>query len=137
MSDAEGLNRTLAGLLSELEDEEVRLANRQSELSKELQGVEGELERIAAVKRAIHGGGAPPARKRTGQNYPSERRKRSEEFVKALDNGATFGGRELAEYLGTDGRGVGPLVAGLERRGVIVRVEGETSPTGHRVYRRA
>lgn len=146
MADHEttGLNRTFAGLLSDLEDEEVRLAGEQSRLSKELQEVEGELERIAAVKRAIHGGASPQAPKRAPRPYTRTDRERAQgrheqamAFVSALDNGATFDARALSEHLGTDGRGVGPLVGRMVREGVIEIVEGEESSTGHRVYRRA
>lgn len=131
----EGLNRTFAGLLSDLEDEEVRLTGRQSELSKELREVEAELDRIAAVKRAIHGKTPPTSRPPKAKGRA--RGQLADEFVAGLASGGTFTARELADHLDADGRGVGPIVSRLVREGTITVVEGEESSTGYRVYRRA
>lgn len=134
----EPLERRLAGVLSELEDAEVELTNKEHKIAKQLQEIQGELDRLRSVKAAILG--KPPSSAARPYTRSRSQRKESKEkidaFVSALSNGQKFSARDLSETIDTDMRGVGPILAGMVRRGEVTEAEGE-SDTGHKLYQRA
>jgi hypothetical protein len=135
MDDA--VDRRLAGVLSELEDVAVDLTNKETKLAKELQEVQAELDKIHRVRAAIMG--RPDAKPRPTRTRSDTRANRDKvtAFVAALSNGAKFSARDLAEAIDVDLRGVGPILAGMVRRGDVTHVEGELTDTGHKLYQRA
>jgi len=134
----EQLERRLAGILSELEDAEVALTHRQSELAKELAGVDAELEKLQAVKAAIHGKPAPvssASRVRNPRSKTEENRAKVQAYVAGLDNGRSFAARELADAIDVTYQGIGPILSGMVRRGEIVEAD-EATEQGHKLYRK-
>lgn len=116
------VGRTFAAMLGELEDVATALTQRQSELARELSDVEAELHRVEAVRAAMASGGTAKA-KRTGP--PSAGYKPAPEVVEkmertltwARERGEEFTGNDAAEFLGVNPQGVGPMLAGMARRG--------------------
>lgn len=131
----ESLERRLAGVLSELEDAEVDLTNKEARLAKDLAEVQDELERLQQVKAVIHRKPKPAL----WGSESAQRRERIEKvkaWIAALDNGRTFTGRELAESVdGVTTQGIGPVLAGLMRHGVVT--ETGTNKAGRKTYQRA
>ena len=132
----ESLDRRLAGVLSELEDVEVALTQRESKLAKELADVHAELDRIHAVKAAIHG---KPAKRDKGPSEATQRRERVasiEAWIAGLDNGQTFSGRDVVDAVdGITAQGIGPVLAGLARNDYIKEVG--VNDDGRKTYQRA
>lgn len=134
----EPLERRLAGVLSELEDAEVELTNKEHKLAKELRDTQGELERLQSVKAAILGKPTPTTARQPFAGVQAKTKQNREKvtaFVAGLSNGATFSARDLAGAIDADLRGVGPILAGMVRRGDVRQAEGE-SDTGHKLYTR-
>lgn len=124
MSD---LGETLAGLLGGLDDHEMRLLSRQTELTEELRSVEEELGRITAVREAALGKpkAKPKAKRASGASgyTPSAETIERRERILAFLNGDPQKGGDIAEHLGVNAQGVGPILAGMVRAGSIDRLE--------------
>jgi hypothetical protein len=132
------LNRRFAGMLSELEDAEVALTTRQSELARELADVNTELDRLAKVKKVMLG--EPAGRAKRAGTTPRVTEKTKENRRKALawlaehTNGANFIAKDMAVAIGVPPQGLGPILVGLETRG-FVEITG-TNEEGRKRYRR-
>lgn len=133
---ASEVEAAFAGILSELEDVATKLTTREAELARELADVQAELHRIESVRAAMVG---EPRRgrergrtgSRSGGYKPS---KEAQAKIKRVQGFAAereeFAGSEVAELLGVNSQGVGPLLAGMVRRGELtVRTD-----AGRRVY---
>jgi|1185.fasta_scaffold01888_4 hypothetical protein len=141
MSDTTDLERRFAVMLAELEDEATRLVQRHAALLREAGEVETELQRVEGVRSAILG---KPPRRKSATAAPSstatvrERDKAaSNERVAniknyARANGGKFIGREAADHIGMAFQGIGPVLAGMVRRGEATVEEPEDG--GPRVY---
>lgn len=139
------LQRRLAGMLSELEDAEVALTAEQSDLSKRLAIVNGELDRIAKVKRTVLGEDRPRGRPRS-TSAPGERptprvtaktrenRRLVLEWLAQSADGQHFTAKDAARGTGIPPQGLGPILVGLETRR-LVQVVGQTEE-GRKRYRR-
>lgn len=133
MSDSE-VSRTFAGMLGELEDVATGLAQRQAALARELADVEDELRRVEAVRAAMTG--KPRRVPVSGTPRKAQRSARQDDRVKkitawARERGEEFRGQDAAPVVGMEPRGVGPILAGMARRGELnVREDGR----GHRFY---
>lgn len=147
------LDRAFAVMLGELEDAETELTKRQSELAKELDGVSAELDRLANVKAAMLG--KPVRRKARAARTEGEpveprgakataaatRAERNRERVMAYARehvGEEWVTTELAETLGVLPQSLGPVLAGLQRRGLVrvvrERERGDGSGNARPVY---
>jgi hypothetical protein len=137
MSDTTDLERRFAVMLAELEDEATRLTQRHSALLREAGEVESELQRVEGVRSAILG--KPPRRKaptaapsstatvrERDKVASSERVAKIRDFARA--NGGKFTGREAADHIGMAFQGVGPVLAGMVRRGEATMEEPEDGP---------
>lgn len=121
------LSRRLAGMLSELEDAEVALTAEQADLSRRLATVNAELDRLAKVKRTILGEPAKKASTRrpagtapTSSPKTTENRRKVVEWIDGRQNGGgPFTGGDVARGIGVDSRGLGPILKGLEVRGIL------------------
>lgn len=126
--DNDVVGRTFAGMLGELEDVATTLTNRQAALARELADVEAELHRVEAVRAAM--AGAPLRRKATAKRSGSMTKDVRERVDKTLawarEREGEFTGSDVAEFLGTEVQGVGPMLAGMARREELsVRTEGK------------
>lgn len=121
----EEVSRTFAGMLGDLEDMATELIERQSALARELDGVSAELERVEAVRAAMMG---KPAKKPVRRAYGSgatyklsdeakERVERIKAWAKDRDG---FRGGEAASVLDVPPQRVGPILAGMVRRGELI-----------------
>lgn len=123
-------DRTFAVMLGEVEDLYTRLTVRAGELTKEHNEVQAELERVEVVRAAMLGK-AKPARKgggaRPGVANANDKSKAIAEWARERGD---FTGKDAAEFLGIKTQGVGPVLAGMVRRGeATVREE-----DGSRIY---
>jgi hypothetical protein len=140
--EGSSLDRTFAGMLAELEDEATRLTQKHDALVREADAVAGELERVEAVRAAMLGKPKPARRGRPKAapatpadpiNQDAARRERLEavrEFARSV--GGTFTGKDAADALGLPYQGLGPMLAGMVRRGEAT-VTGPNQD-GQRVY---
>jgi hypothetical protein len=133
-SDGPQLSRVFAPMLSELEDHATRLTTRQAELARELAAVDEELARVESVRAAMVG-----KNPRRPSSTAREARKGSKKTARveaittwARERGGEFTGIEVAEVLGMTHQGIGPILAGMARRGELT-VRDDTA-TGRRVY---
>lgn len=140
------LDRTLAGMLAELEDEATRLTRRHDALVREADEVAGELERVEVVRAAMLGKPKPAKRGRpkaapatettTRGARPDIEHQRHERVRKIIEyakaNGNAFTGRDAAEAIGMPYQGIGPVLAGMVRRGEATVAEPDDD--GPRVY---
>lgn len=131
------IDRKFAVMLAELEDTATELTARLSKLHKDAEAVEAELQRVEGVRTAMLG---RPARRKPASAKPSTTRERKnsaasgrveriKEYARA--NGGTFTGRAVAEEIGMAFQGVGPVLAGMVRRGEATVEEPDDGP---RVY---
>lgn len=140
MTDTSNLERAFAGMLAELEDEATRLTKRHDALLKEAAEVESELQRVEGVRSAILG--KPPRRNKPGPKPSAtttvrerdsaavaERVQRVKDYARA--NGGKMTGRAAADSMGVPFQGMGPLLAGMVRRGEMTV---EAPEDGPRVY---
>lgn len=123
-----GLDRTFAPMLSELEDAEVKLVAEHARAVAEVRRLDAELGRIAKVK-AVMLGDAKPKRDRSGRDRSGEdkgkaarNRERVMEYVRTLEPGRHFVASDLAKALDMPNQGMGPILAGVERHGLIEMV---------------
>jgi hypothetical protein len=129
------LRRTLAGMLSELEDVATRLTARQSNLAKELADVDRDLENVEKARVALSGGTSKPRSERSRIPPEQSRRLQAERLEKMRTwvgerGGGEFYSHEAAEILDVEPMRMGPIMAGFLRRGeVTMREDG-----GRRVY---
>jgi hypothetical protein len=107
--------RTFAGFLSELEDVATRLTMRQSELAGQLAEVEAELARIDAARTAMAKQPGRPGRRAERQATTGARARAIAKW--ARERGGEFTAREAANAAGTTPNRVGPVLAGMLRRG--------------------
>lgn len=123
---ASEVSRTFAGFLSELEDVATRLTVRQAELASELAAVEAELSRIETARATL-------ADKRP-RNRPGSDRRRNQTAsdrvrriaAYAREQGGVFTARGAADALGITTHSVGPVLAGMVKRGeATVREDGD------------
>jgi hypothetical protein len=140
MSTTSDIDRKFAVMLAELEDTATELTARLSTLHKEAEAVEAELQRVEGVRTAMLG---RPARRKPGpkpstkpgttrerkSTAAADRVERIREYARA--NGGTFTGREVADEIGMAFQGVGPVLAGMVRRGEATVEEPDEGP---RVY---
>jgi cell pole-organizing protein PopZ len=128
------VSRTFAGMLSELEDVATRLTVRQAALAKELAEVDEELRRIEAVRAAMTGRNAyrPSSASREGRKRASQAARVEKITEWARERGGEFTGREAAQVLGMSHQGVGPIMAGMVRRGEATARDDTAS--GQRFY---
>jgi hypothetical protein len=134
------LDRTFAGMLAELEDEATRLTQRHDALLRQADEVAAELERVEAVRAAMVGKPKPARRgrpKAAPAAAPTTKGIQGQERVRritayARDHGGTFTGRDAAEAIGVPYQGIGPVLAGMVRRGEVTVAEPEGD--GPRVY---
>lgn len=126
------LDRTFAVMLAELEDAETALTQRQAALARQLDDVSSELDRLANVKAAMLG--KPTKKVRTTRAEPSKAgptTPAAQEKVRAIiglareRDGEPFTGAQAAERLGINAQGVGPVLAGMVRRGELAREDHE------------
>lgn len=139
MSTTSEIDRKFAVMLAELEDTATELTARLSKLHKEAEAVEAELQRVEGVRTAMLG---RPTRRKPGpkptttpgtrerkSTAAADRVERIKEYARA--NGGTFTGRAAAEEIGMAFQGVGPVLAGMVRRGEATVEESDEGP---RVY---
>lgn len=124
MTGNDEVSRTFAGMLGELEDVATALAQRQSALAKELDEVTAELERVETVRAAMTGKPAKkPARRAygsgTGYKLPEEAKERVEKIKAWARDRGEFQGGEAAEVADLSPQRVGPILAGMVRRGEL------------------
>jgi predicted HTH transcriptional regulator len=95
------------------------------------------LERVQAVKAAIHGKPKKPRGARPSEAAGrSERIASAEAWVASVDNGRTFSGRELANDIeGVSAQGIAPVMLNLVKRGIVKEVG--TNEDGRKTYQRA
>jgi hypothetical protein len=130
----EGVSATFAGMLSELEDVATRLTVRHAELARQLADVEAELRKVEKVRAAM--ADKSPARTvRSGSGTKKDREHAKARVATVIRyakaNGGSFTAAQAAEAIGTEPRGVGPILAGMVRRGeVTVREDAD----GRRIY---
>lgn len=121
------LSHTFAGMLGDLEQAETQLLTRQSELAKQLQAVERELDRIANVRAAMMGQPlrvAKRGRTTTGGPHPYKQPSATAHAVAQIlehlkANGGMITGREAADLVNRPPQGVGPMLTGMVRRGEL------------------
>jgi hypothetical protein len=124
MSEEPQLSHVFAGMLGELEDAETKLVTRQAELARELADVEGELAKLAAVREAMMG---KPVRKKAASAGAKD--KAAAIAAWATDKG-TFTAGQAADALEIKRQGIGPVLAGMIRRGEAT----VDDSNGERVY---
>lgn len=129
--------RRFAPMLSELEDAATELTQRQSELARELSEVETELEKIEHVRSIMVGGNrsTPKGRGRSTAARTRDRERTNRRVERILEwaeaRGGEFQGGDVAEFLDVNVQAVGPILAGMVRRGeATVREDGHA----HRHY---
>lgn len=147
-----GLDRTFAPMLSELEDAEVKLTAEHAKAVAEVRRIDAELQRLATVKRVMLGepkpkrtrGRATTEAKRVsdspeGRAQATANRERVMEWVRTLDNGRHFIAKDVARALSMNVQGLGPILNGLERHGLVeaVGMEGHPPRKRYRVVREA
>jgi hypothetical protein len=135
------IDRKFAVMLAELEDTATELTTRLSKLHKEAEVVEAELQRVEGVRTAMLG---KPARRRSpttaapsstatvrerDKEASADRVEKIKDYARA--NGGTFTGRAAADHIGMAFQGVGPVLAGMVRRGEATVEEPDEGP---RVY---
>jgi hypothetical protein len=128
------LDRTFDVMLAELEDAATTLTNRQAELAREMADVDAELERVEAVRAAMVGQRKPARRRPATSPSTSHARTPAHERVERIlawarerTNGEReFVGADVADMLGVGTQGVGPVLAGMHRRGELERREDDT-----------
>lgn len=130
-------------MLAELEDEYTRLAGEHDRLIQEAERVAVELERVEAVRAAMMGKPKPsprraakgaPTSKGTREEAAAQSRERVERIrAFARANGGSFTGRQAADAIGMAFQGVGPVLAGMVRRGEATVAEAEQEG-GPRIY---
>jgi hypothetical protein len=134
------VDRKFAVMLADLEDTATELTARLSTLHKEAEAVEAELQRVEGVRTAMLG---RPVRRKAATASPTStatvrardkeaaanRVERIKEYARA--NGGTFTGRAAADHIGMAFQGVGPVLAGMVRRGEATV---EAPDEGPRVY---
>lgn len=131
------LGRTLAPMLAELEDEHTRLVNRQQEVARQLADIDAQIERIETIRAAMVGHRKPSAPRRKPSSTEGRKQTASARRVeRVLDwvrtrtaNGEPeFKGADMAEFLEVNVQGVGPILAGMVRRGELtVREDGHAN----------
>jgi hypothetical protein len=133
------LSRRFAPMLADLEDLATELTQRQSQLARELAEVEDELERVEKVRSIMAGGSdnrsTPKGRGRSTSVRVRERTRTTHRVERILawarERGGEFTGREVAEFLDVNVQSVGPILAGMVRRGeATFREDGHA----HRFY---
>lgn len=124
-------------MLAELEEEGVRVAMEHDAAVRKADALAAELERIDAVRTAMVG--RPVKTKRAAAKAaPVAQPEASAERVRkileyARGNGGDFTGRDAAEAVGMRYQGIGPVLAGMVRRGEVTVAESEDDG-GPRVY---
>jgi hypothetical protein len=133
-SDGPELARVFAPMLSELEDHATRLTQRQAELARELAAVDEELARVESVRAAMVGRNPrrPTSTSREARKVSKKSARVEAVTTWARERGGEFTGAEAAEALGMKQQGVGPVLAGMVRRGEAT-VRDDTA-SGRRVY---
>lgn len=110
------VERTFAGMLSELEDVATRLTVREHELARELQEVQAELQRVETVRTAMTGKAAKPK----VPAYKAQASRGAEKVAKikewAKDRDGEWTTADAGEALGLSAQGLGPVLAGMVRR---------------------
>lgn len=115
--ESSDVDRTFAGILSELEDVATALTVRQTELARELGDVEAELHRIEAVRAAMTGG--KPAAKKKPEKRPTMEERTKQIIAWAQERGDDFTVPDAGQFLGMKNQGVGPILAGMVKRGEL------------------
>lgn len=127
------VSRSFAGYLGELEDLATTLTQRQAALARELAEVDDELRRIEAVRAAMTG--KPRRMPVSGASRNSQRAGRSNARTEKIREWARgreeFTGHDVAQLLNMETRGVGPILAGMARRGELTVREDSSN---HRYY---
>lgn len=126
------LQRTFAPMLSELEDAEVELTRQHAAAVREVQRLDAELERLRTVKKVMMGDTTPKAKRGRprgeaarvadspeGRAQAEANRERVMEHVRDLDPGRHFTAAELSRVLDMPPQGLGPILTGLERHGMV------------------
>jgi hypothetical protein len=137
--ESSDVERTFAGILSELEDVATALTVRQTELARELGEVESELHRIEAVRSAMTGG-KPAKKPRAGgrEKRPTMEERSAQIIAWARERGDDFTVTEAAQFLGMKNQGIGPILAGMAKRGELAVRESaddlNTNGTPLRIY---
>lgn len=126
------VERTFAGMLSELEDVATRLTVRQSELAKELSEVEAELHRVETVRAAMAGKSKPVPKYKANASKGAEKVARITAWAKDRDGEWTS--TDAGEALGVSAQGLGPVLAGMVRRGEAKVREVEDDAGKRRLY---
>jgi hypothetical protein len=124
-------------MLAELEDEATRLTQRQNDLVKQLADVDAQLERIESIRSAMVGHRTPRAPRRAPASTEGRKDGRSQRRVERILQWARereaagqseFQGRDVATFLEVNVQGVGPILAGMRRRGQVnVREDGHAN----------
>jgi hypothetical protein len=132
--DNDNVSRTFAGMAGELEDLADKLTTRQVALAKELAAVDDELQRVESVRAAMFG--KNPKRPSSAAREPRKEAKKNarvERIIEwARERNDEFTGKEAADVLGMPYQGIGPVLAGMARRGELsVR---DDMASGLRVY---
>jgi len=119
-------------MLGELEDEHTRLVQRHAEVLREADEIATEIERVEGVRAAITGrpvrrkagrrGASAPGEATTTQTVRERDQAAAAERIRkiteyARERGGEFTGRQAAEAIGMPFQGVGPVLAGMVRRG--------------------
>lgn len=132
------LERTFAVMLAELEDTETELTLKQSELARELQGVNEQLDRVATVKRAMLGPKVGRPKGNAGSKNPTETSKQNKDKARkyAKQRGAEWWTpADMATAYGMPKMGVGPILAPLVNDGELERRERREDGRMVREYR--
>lgn len=119
-----GVAPIFAGMLGELEDVAMELTARQSALAKELEDVSAELDRVEAVRAAMTGKTTKkPTRRRSygsgGYQLTDEAKARVEKITEWAKDRGEFQGGDAAEAIGMNPQRIGPIIAGMVRRGEL------------------
>lgn len=117
------LEEAIAGTLGSLDELEQELIEKQTELANELADVETALTRITAIRQAAIGGNSKPRRTgaATERNQQAENRERVLAYLRSAEG--LQPASAIAEGAGRDARGVGAILNGLIRAGLVERVE--------------
>lgn len=132
------LDRTFAVMLGELEDEATRLTQEHDRLLRLADAVAADLERVEAVRAAMVGKARPSRGRPARGSGATERRQTAtqERVAKIADyaraNGGSFTARAAADAVGTPYQGIGPVLAGMVRRGEATVAEPDGD--GPRIY---
>jgi hypothetical protein len=146
-----GLDRTFAPMLSELEDAEVKLVAEHAKAVAEVRRLDAELGRLQKVKSMMLG--EPKAKRAAssttrrpsaqrgdtpeGREQAARNRERVVEYITTLQGGAHFTAADLSKALDLPPQGLGPILSGMERNGLVenVGMTGERQP--RKRYRKA